>query len=84
MAVCVLQDDMTGHFYPATDPMDTCPGWALLEASEYTDFPTLIDVFTIPAASDLGEMWAVGFSLPLIIYLTAWGYGVAVKFINQR
>ena len=68
------------------DPV-VCEGGVLMTSSDYAAFtasPTLQDIFSIPVAADLGQMWLVGFSLPLIIYLTAWALGVVVNFINTK
>jgi hypothetical protein len=56
-------------------------------SEEYTAFaatPTLQDIFTMPIASDLAQMWFLGFGLPVICYLTAWGYGVVINWFNER
>lgn len=66
--------------------IEDCAEFVLLDATEYqalTESPTLADIFTMPVAEDLGQMWAVGFSLPIIIYLTAWALGVVVNNVNR-
>ena len=71
-------------FFTGLDP-NACNGGVVLTPEEFatiTASPTLQDIFSIPLASDLAQLWLVGFSLPLILYLTAWGYGVVVNFFN--
>jgi hypothetical protein len=46
--------------------------------------PTLQDIFSMPVASDLQNMWELGFSLPILCYLVAWGYGSVINFIESR
>jgi hypothetical protein len=46
--------------------------------------PTLMDIFTIPVAGDLQQMWMLGFGLPVIAYLAAWGYGVVINWFNEN
>ncbi|MGZ5009685.1 MAG: hypothetical protein ACXV74_01850 [Methylobacter sp.] len=55
-----------------------------VSASTLATQPTLQDIFTMPIASDLAQMWSLGFSLPVICYLTAWGYGVVINWFNER
>lgn len=45
--------------------------------------PTLQDIFSMPIATDLAQIWLVGFSLPIILYMSAWALEEVVKFINQ-
>ncbi len=81
MPTCVV--NILGVLTVTSDPIETCPGWVLLDAATYTAQPTLTDIFAMPVSTDLAEMWAVGFSLPLTMYLVAWALGVVVNFIND-
>ncbi len=83
MAVCVAQDS-NAMLYVTTIPVESCADLVLLTASEFTSYPTLVDIFTMPTASDLGQMWLIFFALPLICYLTAWGLGVVVNFFKPN
>ena len=67
-----------------TQTIDTCTTYVLQTVQEYQSLPTLTDVFTMPLAADLGQMWMIGFSLPMITYLTAWGYGVVINWFNEK
>lgn len=83
MATCVVISGSTVTLDVQTDP---CANAALLSGIEYaafTETPTLFDIFSQPLAEDLATMWATGFSLPLIVYLSAWALGVVVNFINK-
>ncbi len=67
-----------------TQTIDTCTTYILQTAQEYQTLPTLTDIFTMPLAEDLAQMWMIGFSLPMITYLTAWGYGVVINWFNEK
>jgi len=68
------------------DPLQTtpCPNYAILSGQDFANVPTLTDIFTMPLAEDLQQMWMLGFSLPIITYLTAWGYGVVINWFNEK
>ena len=53
-------------------------------ASLLAQQPTLLDIFNIPISSDLLQMWELGFGLPILCYLTAWGYGSVINFFDKR
>ena len=82
MAVCV--EIVRRIVQISTFPVDSCPGFILLDATEYTGGLVLADLFAIPPSAELSSAWAAGFSLPLIIYLSAWALGVVVNFVNTH
>ena len=90
MAICVQPKiDTTGtlsseYLTPVTTSIENCTDYILLTASEYTSLPTLTDIFTFPVAEDLQQMFTLGFSIPMVAYLTAWGYGVVINWFNER
>jgi hypothetical protein len=90
MPICVKPildktSKLSGEYLsPVTTSIDTCTDYILLTASEYTSLPTLTDIFAIPIAEDLQQMFTVGFSIPVVAYLTAWGYGVVINWFNER
>lgn len=45
---------------------------------------TLSDIFSIPVTADLQTMWKLGFELPVLCYLVAWGYQTVIEFIDSR
>jgi len=65
---------VTGHFL----------GFSSSDYTKLMSEPTLMDIFTIPLAGDLQQMWMLGFSLPIITYLTTWGYGVVINWFNEK
>lgn len=83
MATCLITD-ANGYLMVSATPVEQCSTWVMLSASEYTDLPSLTDIFAMPLASDLGQMWQVAFSLPLVLYMSAWALGVVVRFINSK
>jgi len=65
-------------------PVDSCPGFVVLDATEYTGSIVLADLFAIPLTADLSSAWAAGFTLPLVVYLSAWALGCVVNFVNVK
>lgn len=63
---------------------ESCTGFALMTAQEYAATPTLAALFAQPDASSVQSAFMAGLSLPLILWLSAWGFGTVVKFINYR
>ena len=64
-------------------PIESCTDFVVLAASEYTDIPTMQNIFTIPLVEDMQQMWMLGFSLPMITYLVAWGYQTVINFASK-
>ncbi len=67
--------------------LQDCSGYIMLTASDYTQLmsePTLMDIFTIPVVGDLQQMWMLGFSLPIITYLSSWGFGVVINWFKEK
>lgn len=44
---------------------------------------TLSDIFSAPAVPDVATAWSIAFTLPLILWLTAWGFGVVVNMFKH-
>ena len=84
MALCVEIQSGTGFLIQSSQPIDSCTDYALLHISEYASQATLQNIFTVPIVGDLQEMWMLGFSLPVIAYLTAWAYGVVINWFNRE
>ena len=63
---------------------DACAGYALMTAQEYAATPTLAALFAQPDADTVRQAFMAGLSLPLILWLSAWGFGTVVNFINDR
>lgn len=63
---------------------DACAGYALMTAQEYAVTPTLAALFAQPDADTTRQAFMAGLSLPLILWLVAWGFGTVVGFINDR
>lgn len=81
MALCV-KIDVNGVIHQSEQPIDVCTNYVILSATEHQSLPTLTDIFTIPVAADLQQMWMLGFSMPIIAYLTTWSYGVVINWFN--
>lgn len=82
MAVCVELAGTTlqvvGEFSAA------CAGFALMTAEEYQSVPTLAALFATPEPDQVRAAFMAGLSLPLILWLTSWGFGVVVNWFNDR
>jgi hypothetical protein len=61
-----------------------CAGYALMTAQEYASTPTLAALFAIPEPETVQSAFIAGLSLPLILWLSAWGFGTVVNWINGR
>ncbi|MDO9049074.1 MAG: hypothetical protein Q7U66_15255 [Methylobacter sp.] len=84
MALCVAVDSLGYVKQSTTETIDNCTTYVLYTAQDYANLPTLTDIFTMPLAEDLGQMWMLGFSMPIIAYLTAWGYGVVINWFKEK
>ena len=63
---------------------EACTGYALMTAEEYAGTPTLAALFAMPDAETIRLAFMAGLSLPLICWLTAFGFGVVVNWFNSR
>jgi hypothetical protein len=82
MALCIAVNgsalEVLGEYTEA------CAGYALMTAQEYASTPTLAALFAQPDADTVRQAFMAGLSLPLILWLSAWGFGAVVNFINHR
>lgn len=82
MALCVAVNGTTleviGNYSEA------CAGYALMTAQEYASTPTLATLFATPDAESVQQAFMAGLSLPLILWLVAWGFGIVVNWFNER
>lgn len=82
MALCIA---VTGSALEVIgEYTEACAGYALMTAQEYASTPTLAALFAQPDADTIQQAFMAGLSLPLILWLSAWGFGVVVNFINHR
>jgi len=82
MALCV---ELVGSTLTAVgEYSDACSGYALMTAQEFASTPTLAALFAMPDPETIQTAFMAGLSLPLILWLTAWGFGVVVGYINSR
>ena len=63
--------------------IEQCNGYILQSVAEYTEQPTLIDIFNMPIAEDLQQAFMLGFGLPIIAYLTSWAYQSVINFATK-
>lgn len=64
----------------AIDPL----AFIATSASSMATQPTLQDVFNIPLAANLTQMFSLGFSLPILCFMVAWAYGTVINFFDSR
>jgi hypothetical protein len=83
MALCV-QSTVDGFLQVVGDYSEACTGFVVMTASEYASTPTLAALFTVPDSSAIATAFLSAMSLPLILWLTSWGFGVVVSFIDRE
>lgn len=82
MALCVEVAGTT--LTAAGEYSESCAGYALMTAQEFASTPTLAALFAMPDSTTIQSAFISGMSLPLILWLSAWGFGVVVNWINSR
>lgn len=78
-----IQIDNIGRVSFTGEPIDQCSGFVLFDGLDYSDYPTLTAIFNVPIQEDLQSLWLLGFSLPLVIYLTSWAFNQVINFISR-
>lgn len=82
MALCVALNgaslEVVGEYTAA------CAGYALMTAQEYASTPTLAALFAVPDPDSVQAAFMAGMGLPLILWLTSWGFGVVVNWFGHR
>jgi hypothetical protein len=68
---------------PALDLVMTASEFAKLANAQSASL-TVAELFAVPAVPDLQTVFMYGFSMPLILYLVAWAFGVVLNFINEK
>ena len=81
MPACLTQSD-TG--YVITPNAASCPsGWMLLTEAEFQQQNTISMALAMPTNEDLGQMFQLGFSLPLIAWVTAYAFKSLINMIPK-
>lgn len=78
-----LTVDTAGQVY-ATTVATSADCTTYLVSSVDQTLPTLHDIFNMPLSSDMLQMWELGFSLPVLCYLVAWGYGTVINMFSRN
>lgn len=55
----------------------------LMQCDPITWGVSMDTIFNLPASVDLTQAWMIAFTLPLILWLTAWGFGVVVNMFRR-
>ncbi|WP_313463762.1 hypothetical protein [Pseudomonas nitroreducens] len=82
MSSCV--EVINGSLQVVGELTDACGGFALMTAQEARDIPTLAALFAVPDAETVASAFMAGCGLPLILWLTAWGFASVLRFWNDR
>lgn len=82
MSSCV--EVVNGSLQVVGELTDACSGFALMTAQEARDVPTLAALFAVPDAGTVADAFMAGCGLPLILWLSAWGFASVIHFINDR
>ncbi|MFT3847863.1 MAG: hypothetical protein QM739_04055 [Propionivibrio sp.] len=83
MATCAVLN-ASGALELTSDPVSACAGYVLLDASEYTLQTTMAGLVAMPDASDVGAVFAIGFSIPITLALIGWAVGSVLSPIGRR
>lgn len=83
MAICVEITE-SGQLAVTGDAVGSCSNWVLLDAADYATFQDGIGLTQLIGNDEAAQLFAYGFSLPVIVYLTAWGFGVVINWFNPR
>lgn len=71
--------DLTGNaFFTKTHLL------SLMQCDPMTWGVNLTQIFSMPASPDVATAWMLGFSLPMICYLAAWGFGVVINMFKDH
>lgn len=82
-AATCAEANADGFLYLSVTPLAECSGHVLMDSTEYSQVPTLQALFAWPESDQMVKAWMAGFTLPMVCYLAAWGFGVVVNFFNS-
>lgn len=77
--------DCNGNLTQSVEGYPICDGtWVISPEPLYELYQLLNAVFSTPDGADIAAAFMVGIGLPLVCYLTAWGYGAVVNTFGRR
>jgi hypothetical protein len=82
-AATCAKTNVDGFVYLSAESLAECSGHVLMDSAEYSQVPTLQALFAWPDSGQLASAWLAGFTIPMICYLVAWGFGTVVNFFNS-
>jgi len=82
MALCVQV--VNNALSVVGDWTSACQGYAIMNSEEYASTPTLAALFAMPEEDSIRTAFMAGLSLPLVLWLVSWAFGLVVGFINTR
>ena len=75
---------LSGPQIHCTGTLDNVPASEFAELVAETTFLQLMaDIFSTPTTPEIQTAFMAGFSIPMITYLAAWGYGVVIRFASR-
>jgi len=83
-AATCAQTNVEGFIYLTTQSLAECGGYVLMDSSEYSQVPTLQALFAWPESDQVIAAWMAGFTLPMLCYFVAWGFGTVVNFFKPE
>lgn len=84
MATCVQLE--YGQLQPTPQSIEDCTGFVLLEPSEYQQFMLGSSLFdpSVISQAQAQTLFMAGFSLVIISYMVAWGYGAVINWFRPE
>lgn len=79
MSAQCVQIDSSNFLVASYIPLDQCTSYVLLDAADWGGS----SIWAVPAVADVSAIWALAFSLPLIVYLMAWSCGVVINMFKR-
>lgn len=83
MAICVISDT-SGNLSRVDASSGICPGYWLVTPDDKIAFLERIFDPSFLSPENYQVLFSLGFSMPLVAYLTAWAFQTVVSFINHK
>jgi hypothetical protein len=84
MAVCVIIDTSGAIVSQANTAISACPGFVLLDKTEYVNTALAEQIFAVPTSDDLGAAFGWGFTTPMILGLVAWSVALIINIWKEK
>jgi hypothetical protein len=64
----------------SSDTLQDCTTGIVLDPTEYASWLNTSNIWTIPNVETLRDIWMIGFSIPMILWLVTWAYALVINF----